>query len=132
MRHPRHIILISIFSMPLIFPASLSLAAEAEPQATRIPRMLREEISTLSPASALDPAKINYRIYGKKNKEIVILVHGLGGDLRTWDNVAEDLSEQNKVVTYGQRGHGRTPAPDHNFSSEFTASRQNRSFECHR
>jgi hypothetical protein len=39
----------------------------------------------------LDPKTIHYKIYGADNKETVILIHGLGGDLGTWELTAKKL-----------------------------------------
>ncbi|HVL82294.1 MAG TPA: alpha/beta fold hydrolase [Actinomycetota bacterium] len=49
----------------------------------------------------------------------VVLVHGLGSNLRTWDAVAPLLANQHRVVAYDQRGHGRsTDPPDGDYSVE--------------
>ncbi len=64
--------------------------------------------------------EMNYRVYNPEGKEVVVLVHGLGADLTTWHRTARDLEERGyKVITYDQRGHGRTQA----FGSDFSSNR---------
>jgi 3-oxoadipate enol-lactonase len=42
----------------------------------------------------------------------LLLITGLGGDLQSWAFNAPDLAKQFKVVTFDNRGAGRTSAPD--------------------
>ena len=71
-----------------------------------VPNELMEEVP-------LDPSEMNYRIYGAEHSETLVMIHGLCGDLRTFDSVAQVLAKYYRVVTYDQRGQGCTA----NFSS---------------
>lgn len=43
----------------------------------------------------------------------VVLLHGITGDARTWDVLAETLAPSHRVLALDQRGHGDSaPAPD--------------------
>jgi pimeloyl-ACP methyl ester carboxylesterase len=41
----------------------------------------------------------------------VVLIHGLGGNLQSWDFVANQLNSQFRVIRYDLRGHGETDNP---------------------
>jgi len=68
-------------------------------------------------AQHLKPSQIRYEEYGKQNKRTVIFVHGLGGDLETWQDEAKALANKYHVVIYDQRGHGKTPPKGDDYSS---------------
>jgi acyl-CoA hydrolase/esterase/lipase len=64
-------------------------------------------------------SEINYKVYNPEAKETVVLIHGLGGDQSTWRQTAQSFEDKGyKVITYDQRGHGKTQAFGGNFSSE--------------
>ncbi len=42
----------------------------------------------------------------------VVLLHGLGGSLMTWQGVAEAISRRNRVILVDLPGHGASAAPD--------------------
>lgn len=42
----------------------------------------------------------------------LILVHGLGANLRVWDSEVLHFSQRFRVVTYDARGHGKSTRPD--------------------
>lgn len=42
----------------------------------------------------------------------LVLVHGLGANLRTWDDEVSHFSSRFRVITYDVRGHGRSTRPD--------------------
>lgn len=55
---------------------------------------------------------LNYRDEGTGTP--VLLIHGVGADLESWDGVLSQLSPDRRYVRYDQRGHGksrRTPGP---------------------
>jgi len=70
----------------------------------------------------LHASEINYRVFGQENKETIVLVHGLGSSQDTWFETALDLSRRGyKVITYDQRGHGKTKSNGINFDSDIMA-----------
>lgn len=52
---------------------------------------------------------------------VVILIHGLGGEQRHWDRVARLLQRRCRVITYDQRGHGRSSVSSGYRIDDFTA-----------
>ena len=48
---------------------------------------------------------MNYRIYNNDSDEWVLLIHGLGGSIRTWKYQIEDFKEYN-VIAVDLEGHG--------------------------
>jgi pimeloyl-ACP methyl ester carboxylesterase len=54
--------------------------------------------------------ELAYRITGRGKP--VILIHGLACGQRMWFHQRRKLSDRHTVVTYDQRGHGRSDAPD--------------------
>lgn len=48
---------------------------------------------------------MNYKIYDNNSAEWVLLIHGLGGSIRTWKYQIEDLNEYN-VIAVDLAGHG--------------------------
>jgi pimeloyl-ACP methyl ester carboxylesterase len=57
--------------------------------------------------------------------EPVLLVHGLGGDRRTWDDLVEDLAADHTVIAPDLPGHGESDAPagDYSLGAHATALR---------
>src|SRR5262245_58067188 len=54
--------------------------------------------------------ELAYRITGRGKP--LILVHGLPSGRRMWVHQRRNLSDRPTVVTYDQRGHGHSDAPD--------------------
>ena len=48
---------------------------------------------------------------GKKARHTVVLSHALGLDLSMWDQLANQLAADCRVITYDHRGHGSSDAP---------------------
>ena len=48
---------------------------------------------------------MNYKIYNNNSTEWVLLIHGLGGSIRTWKYQIEDLHDYN-VIAVDLEGHG--------------------------
>ena len=42
----------------------------------------------------------------------LVLVHGLGANIRVWDNEVSHFSPRYRVITYDVRGHGKSARPD--------------------
>lgn len=76
---------------------------------------------------ALQPAplavqKMNYKVAGSHHNETVVLIHGLGSRLQTWDKVADALAKKYRVVVYDVRGHGKTEAAGEVYRSDVLAN----------
>src|SRR5262252_3377763 len=54
--------------------------------------------------------ELAYRVSGRGPH--VILVHGLACGQRMWFHQRRKLSDRHTVITYDQRGHGHSDAPD--------------------
>jgi 3-oxoadipate enol-lactonase len=48
---------------------------------------------------------------GKEPRHTVVLSHALGCDLTMWDDLAQLLSQDCRVIAYDHRGHGSSDAP---------------------
>jgi 3-oxoadipate enol-lactonase len=53
---------------------------------------------------------------GKTPRRTMVLSHALGCDLTMWDQLANALSEDSRVIVYDHRGHGSSDAPDGPYS----------------
>jgi len=49
---------------------------------------------------------------GKAPRHTVVLSHALGCDLTMWDDLANALAVEHRVIAYDHRGHGSSDAPD--------------------
>ena len=65
--------------------------------------------------------KIAYSTYGQAGNPWIVLIHGLHSTQGTWESVVEELSKRFQVLTYDQRGHGKTLISSENFSSSTMA-----------
>ncbi|MGW5359552.1 alpha/beta fold hydrolase [Actinopolymorpha pittospori] len=54
--------------------------------------------------------------------QAVVLVHGLGSTQRSWDRLVRLLAPRCRVVTYDQRGHGRTATSGDSFDHSLDTS----------
>ena len=52
--------------------------------------------------------KIHYRDLGPRDAPALLLLHGSNSSLHTWDRMAELLSEQYRIISFDQHGHGLT------------------------
>jgi len=114
----------AIFLQVLLMGVGISLSPMKTESAEKDSRsavcilsLIREGKDTYSPDEALTAAEIHYQVQGAGHKETIVLVHGLGGDLTTWSEIAPELARKYQVILYDQRGHGLTPARGRNFSS---------------
>jgi len=67
-------------------------------------------IADFSRRIRLGDVELAYRITGRGKP--LILVHGLACGQRMWFHQRRKLSERHTVITYDQRGHGESDAPD--------------------
>lgn len=63
--------------------------------------------------------RVHYRDQGNRDGEPIVLVHGTAASLHTWEPLVERLSDEYRIVTYTQPGHGLTgahPRDDYSFA----------------
>ena len=61
--------------------------------------------------------RFHYTEWGAPTAPPIVLLHGVTGHARTWDDEARLLSASRRVLVLDQRGHGDTePAPDCDYS----------------
>lgn len=66
-----------------------------------------------------DGREIHLRDEGPRDAPAIVLLHGSNADLHTWQQWAEILREDYRVIRYDQRGHGLTGgSPDKDYSRE--------------
>ena len=72
--------------------------------------------------------QLHYREWGNpKDKHALIFLHGFAATSRIWDEIAEELAKDFRVIAVDQRGHGRSDLdPNHDYS------RTNHYFFCKR
>ncbi|MEO1168836.1 MAG: alpha/beta hydrolase [Pseudomonadota bacterium] len=62
---------------------------------------------------------VHVRDEGPRDAPVILLVHGSSASLHTWEPWVERLSDDYRVVTYDQPGHGLTgPHPEGDYSTE--------------
>lgn len=62
---------------------------------------------------------IHVRDEGARDGPAIILLHGSSASLQTWEPWVERLSDDYRIITYDQPGHGLTgPTPDGNYDTE--------------
>lgn len=71
------------------------------------------------PTVKVGDINIRYRIHGEGDP--LVLIGGLGGDLRAWGAHVPVLSREHQVVVFDNRGGGRTDAPDIPYSTKMMA-----------
>ncbi len=63
--------------------------------------------------------RFHYVEWGQAAAPPVVLLHGITGHARTWDDEAHLLAERYRVLVLDQRGHGDSdPAPDGDYSDD--------------
>jgi pimeloyl-ACP methyl ester carboxylesterase len=66
---------------------------------------------------SIDGVRLHVRDEGPRDAEAIVLIHGLGASLHTWEPWARDLSTTHRVVRFDVPGHGLTgPDPADNYS----------------
>ena len=70
-----------------------------------------------------DGRTVHLRDEGSKDAPAIILLHGSNADLHTWQQWADGLKADHRVIRFDQRGHGLTgAAPDHDYRTEMFVS----------
>lgn len=65
----------------------------------------------------IDGVRLHVRDEGPRGADAVVLLHGLGSSLHTWDAWTRDLATTRRVVRLDLPGHGLTgPAPDGDYA----------------
>ena len=71
------------------------------------------------PIVKLNDINIYYEVYGEGKP--LIFVQGLGTEISSVDMFTEELAKKYKVITFDNRGTGRTDKPDDDYSIEMMA-----------
>lgn len=60
--------------------------------------------------------EIHYQVFGVEHAETIVLIHGLDSAGVTFNPIVKELAKKYRVLTYDQRGHGKTPARGTDYS----------------
>ncbi len=64
----------------------------------------------------VDGMRLHVRDDGPRDAPAIVLIHGFGATLHTWEPWAEDLSRDHRVIRFDLPGHGFSdPMPDGNY-----------------
>jgi pimeloyl-ACP methyl ester carboxylesterase len=58
----------------------------------------------------------HHRISGNASGHKLVFLHGLMGSLSNWRRIVPDFEERFEILTFDQRGHGRSPKPLEGYS----------------
>ena len=98
-----------ILAVPLAVLLTAAVAGLYTPDKPR--RVLEAEYAGApSRFLTVDGVRLHLRDTGPRQAPAVILLHGLGGSLQTWDSWAQDLERDHRVVRYDLPGFGLTGA----------------------
>ncbi len=61
--------------------------------------------------TVIDNILINYEVFGLKNTNPILILHGWKRNLKDWKSIATDLSKKNKVVLVDLPGFGASSLP---------------------
>ena len=62
--------------------------------------------------------KINHQIAGEPGAPRLVLLHGLMGSAANWQRAVNQFSRRFEVLTYDQRGHGRSWHPESDYAPD--------------
>jgi pimeloyl-ACP methyl ester carboxylesterase len=60
---------------------------------------------------AVGTTRLAYQLFGEREAPPLVLLHSLGEDATTWDNVARTLSRHRRTYALDLRGHGHSDWP---------------------
>ena len=63
------------------------------------------------PYAELTHVRLHYRLEGREDLPLLVLVHSLGTDLTMWNDVAPVLTARHRILRYDLRGHGLSSVP---------------------
>ena len=69
----------------------------------------QSEIEVVSGFAKVNGTRLYYEVAG--SGELIVLIHGNGGDCRHWDGQFEDFAKSHKVLRYDVRGYGKSSLP---------------------
>jgi pimeloyl-ACP methyl ester carboxylesterase len=71
----------------------------------------------------LHGSKYHYTEHGDPGAPAIVMLHGVTGHARTWDDVAAALASRYRVIALDQRGHGDSdPPPDADYTTAALAA----------
>ena len=73
------------------------------------------------PVAQIDGADIRYDVQGSQDADVVVLIHGFGSSLHSWDLVMDAFTAQFRVVRFDLKGFGRSSKYDGDYSPEAQA-----------
>lgn len=65
-----------------------------------------------------DLSLFNYQVYGNEDHPKLVFLHGLMGFGANWRRIVSDFEPQFHILTYDQRGHGRSFHPESGYAPE--------------
>jgi pimeloyl-ACP methyl ester carboxylesterase len=68
------------------------------------------------PFCRIDDVKLYYEDYGPRDKDSLILLHGIMGNSKCWKPQAEHFKETRRVILFDLRGHGQSDKPRGKYS----------------
>ncbi len=63
------------------------------------------------PYAELTHVRLHYRLEGREDLPLLVLVHSLGTDLTLWNDVTPTLAARHRILRYDLRGHGMSSVP---------------------
>jgi pimeloyl-ACP methyl ester carboxylesterase len=109
-------ILFYVYSAPSIPRAALE-AKYATPPSQFVDVTYKSTRPDADPADD-KPARVHYRIRGRDDAPVLLLLHGSNASLFTWEPWSKRLSDEYRVVSVDLPAHGLTGAtPNHDYSN---------------
>ncbi len=109
-------ILFYVYSAPSI-PRAVLEAKYATPPSQFVDVTYKSTLPDADPADD-KPARVHYRIRGRDDAPVLLLLHGSNASLFTWEPWSKRLSDEYRVVSVDLPAHGLTGAtPNHDYSN---------------